>query len=113
MGLDLLDLSFRIKQRFDVDLPPDGQSWAEFGWSSADPDGRPFEFTVGQIYEYLLARVEIVEQPEKQTDVATADATWSPREVWDELSQILVECLAVDPEDVTPEARLIADLGAA
>lgn len=36
---------------------------------------------------------------------------WSREDVWHMLETILVECLAVDPNQITPEARLIADLG--
>lgn len=39
-------------------------------------------------------------------------APWTPEDVWEMLKQILVDCLAVDPDEVTPDARLVADLGA-
>lgn len=38
-------------------------------------------------------------------------ANWTNAEVWDELRQILVNALGVDPRAVVPEARLIEDLG--
>jgi acyl carrier protein len=111
MGLDLLDLSFRIEQRFGFDLPP--QSFAEMaGWSPDNPDGRPFDVTVGQLYEFLLARLEIVGEGESRSAALTESRPWTPREVWDELEEILVECLYVKPDDVRPGARLVADLGA-
>jgi hypothetical protein len=111
MGLDLLDLSFRIEQRFSLKLPP--QSIIEVsGWSPDDRDGRPFDVTVGQIYEFLLARLEIVDEAESRSCAQTNGRTWTPREVWDELEEILVECLCVIPDDLRPGARLVADLGA-
>ena len=37
---------------------------------------------------------------------------WSREDVWGRLQEILVDCLGVDAGEVTPEARLIGDLGA-
>jgi hypothetical protein len=111
MGLDLLDLSFRFEQRFGVKMPP--QAFTEMaGWSPDNADGRPFDVTVGQTYEFLLARLEIVDERESRSPALTESSTWTPREVWDELEDILVECLCVKPNEVRPGARLIAELGA-
>lgn len=111
MGLDLLDLSFRIEQRFSLKLSP--QAFTEMaGWSPDNPDGRPFDVTVGQIYEFLLARLEVVDEGKSRSGALSESRIWTPREVWDELEEILVECLCVKPDEVRPGARLVADLGA-
>lgn len=111
MGVDLLDLSFRINQRFGLGM--EVQDFAEIaGWTPEDPLKQPFDVTVGQLYEYLLARLEIVDERISRSGPHTESGTWTPREVWDELEEILVECLCVRPDDVRPGARLVADLGA-
>jgi acyl carrier protein len=111
MGLDLLDLSFRIEQRFYLKLPP--QAITEMaGWSPDNSGGRSFDVTVGQIYEFLLARVAIVDDGEGRSAALTERRIWTPRTLWDELEEILVECLCVEPDDVRPGARLLSDLGA-
>jgi hypothetical protein len=111
MGLDLLDLSFRINQRFGMNIAVQ-DIFQIADWPAPDPDGRPFDVTVGQFYEFLLARLEIVNEGESRTAALKQNRTWTPREVWDELEEILVECLYVKPDDVRPGARLVADLGA-
>ena len=86
MGLDLLDLSFRIEQRFSLKLPP--QAFTEMaGWSPDNSEGRPFDVTVGQIYEYLLARLA----PSLEA-VATLPqayrAPMNPHSLWAELRHL-------------------------
>lgn len=39
-------------------------------------------------------------------------APWSRHDVWLILQQVLVDCLAVQAAEITPNARLVADLGA-
>jgi acyl carrier protein len=111
MGLDLLDLSIRINQRFGMNIAVQ-DIFQIADWPAPDPDGRPFDVTVGQLYEFLRARLEIVDEGESRSGGITGSRIWMPHEVWDELEEILVECLYVDREDVRPEARLVADLGA-
>jgi hypothetical protein len=111
MGLDLLDLSIRINQRFGMNIAVQ-DIFQIADWPAPDPDGRPFDVTVGQLYEFLLARLEIVDEAESRSCAQTNGRTWTPREVWDELEEILVECLCVIPDDLRPGARLVADLGA-
>jgi acyl carrier protein len=40
-----------------------------------------------------------------------ADRTWNEDEVWEILRQSIVDMLDVKPEEVTPDARLVEDLG--
>ena len=111
MGLDLFDLSFRINQRFGMNIAVQ-DIFQIADWPAPDPDGRPFDVTVGQIYEYLLARLEVVDEWESRSGALAESRTWAPRDAWDELEEILVECLCVKLDEVRPGARLMADLGA-
>jgi len=38
--------------------------------------------------------------------------SWNPSDIWDALRLVIVEQLGVKPEDVTPEANFVYDLGA-
>jgi hypothetical protein len=40
-----------------------------------------------------------------------ADRKWSEDEVWEILRECIVDALGVKPEQVTPDARLVEDLG--
>ena len=84
MGLDLLDLKFRIERDLHLEV-----SQEEFVglWRNRD-------IAVGDLYELIL----------KKLDRCTA--------VWEQLVEILVSTLGVDPGEITFCSRLFADLGA-
>lgn len=45
--------------------------------------------------------------------IVEQEQAWHERDVWNTLQGILAEALGVSPEEVTPEAHLVRDLGAA
>jgi acyl carrier protein len=63
MGIDLLDITFRIERTFGVRFSGDDLLQAAGHETVADlaVSSEPFDITVGQIYEQLLGRLRIVE----------------------------------------------------
>src|SRR5437588_359274 len=149
MGLDLLDLGFRIERAFHVRLD----------WGEVIPDGG--EPTAGDLFAHVLDRLGPNDNPGRVADVffrrlragtalrsgllhfltlplavrfppdcetvgglagvllrehygllRTRERVWHREEVWHILQGVLADALNVEPERVTPTARIVSDLGA-
>lgn len=118
MGVDLLDITFRIEKTFGIRMP--FNAWLEFAGMNRDQVAAVgFDVTAGQIYDFIVSRLREmpdglhvpVESPPKSFN-PNRPGPWSREDVWDLLRGILVDCLGVDSQVVTPDARLMADLGA-
>jgi acyl carrier protein len=59
--------------------------------------------TVGGLVEWL--------REEQRPRFAGADRVWTEREVWETISGLLVEMQGLSPEQITPEASFVYDLG--
>ncbi|MFO0978053.1 MAG: hypothetical protein U0996_16725 [Planctomycetaceae bacterium] len=88
MGIDLLDVSFRLERATGVAV-------SQSDWASLVKDG---DILVGDLYSLLLCRLS------KDTDECC--------QLWLTVKDCLVNALGVDDREVTMEARLIRDLGA-
>ena len=93
MGVDLLDLTYRIERElgFKLDLQ---QIWNEFANRRDPPD-----VAVGDLYEVI------------QRQAAAAQLSL-PSDSWTRLQDIVADCLGVEVSEVTADARLIHDLDA-
>ena len=85
MGLDTVELVIRVEKEFAIDIP------------NADAAGL---VTVGHLHGYI---VEALRQPGRIESSAS---------VYEQLRDIVCYQLGVKPEDVTPSARFVDDLGA-
>jgi len=102
MGLDLLDLSYHLERSFGVRLTTD--DWTAL-WMAETGGER--DFTMAQVYDLILERLEREAPAQREA----LQVTWDRESVWAEVSKTFAECLGVDLEEVTPDARLVGDLG--
>lgn len=84
MGLDLVEMVFRIEHDFDVALADEELAQAT---------------TVGALHDLLLAKLHV------SPSAPRAEA------IWRQLQAIVVQELGVPPESVTPAARFYGGLG--
>ena len=113
MGVDLLDINFHIEKSFGIKMTI--ADWHSI--SELDADGTPRDIVVKQVYWFIIDRLEeqqttfgSVVQPGRPANTKSA-VQWDGENVWHELCNIIAECLVVDLEEVTADARMIADLG--
>ncbi len=123
MGVDLLDVAFRVEKMFGISMAA----------SDFEPLVRERDIVVGDLYELILRKIRV--RDIVRTDVRLNFAVWeelrqqigiatgvaandvqlrTPLEeavaVWQELRQILSNALGVDIEKVMLDSRLVADL---
>lgn len=94
MGVDLLDIRFRIEREFGVRLEMRDLVFPEQSEKIHDP-------TAGQLFEFLLRSLPVSEHAAKPTD----------EELWHRLQLIIADVCYIPPTAVIPTARLHADLG--
>jgi len=91
MGIDALDIVFRIEKRYNVKV--DMQDWVELANHRT-----PGDLTAGELHFLIGASLQESNQP-------------VPRSLWNGLRVILAQSLAVSPQKIKPESWLIKDLG--
>jgi hypothetical protein len=90
-GIDWLDIVYRLERAFGVAL-----TGADFARVPAEVRA---ELTAGQLWEIVADRVRATEAE-------------VPADGWERVVMILSEALSVRPEQIAPDSRLFADLGA-
>lgn len=53
-----------------------------------------------------------IEEKNKRAKSRPPRRKWTSKEIYETVVEVLVDALDVDPEEVTPEASLVRDLGA-
>ena len=96
MGLDLLDVAFRLERQFGVKVSPDQ-------YSKMAMRNEPQDIRVGDLFDFIRGEVPCVGVLDLELD---ADALWPmfQREISDALD--------VELDEVTKDKGLIHDLGA-
>ena len=85
MGLDTVELVMAVEEEFSIAIP--------------NTDA-PNLVTVGAIHAYILQTLQLRgERPDEA-------------ELWERLKALVIDQLGVRPEEVTPSARIVQDLGA-
>jgi hypothetical protein len=87
MGLDLMEVLLEAEEEFDVKLPSDG-----------------FPDTVGGFYDRIIDSLR-----EQRPERFDADSDY-PDQVWEQLKAMLVNQLALNPDDVVRSAHWVRDL---
>jgi acyl carrier protein len=106
MGVDLLEIRFRIEETFGVRVDPGL-------FLSLDDSGRVCACTVGELHERLIRAIDANRTNAMQDRECAPDASRpTDDEVWNSLARLLIDVLAVKPAEITREARLVEDLGA-
>ena len=91
MGIDLLDIRFRIEKRFGVTL--------EIGDMECFAANRhPFDITAAELHFLVGAKLQEAGRP-------------VPRGCWNGIRLVLAEALCVSPHKIKPESWLVKDLG--
>lgn len=92
MGIDLLDVSFRVERVFGVS--PRGEHYNQLCLQHDPPD-----FTAGELHDLICK-------------LCRAEGKPVPYSSWSRLRLVLVDTLGVNPSQVLKDARIIRDLGA-
>ncbi|MBC8108076.1 MAG: hypothetical protein H7Z14_15935 [Anaerolineae bacterium] len=100
MGIDALDLAFRLEKAFCVKLPK--RDWNRLYFSDEQLTHKRLprvDPTIGEIHlrfcKILIERGATV-----------------PTDSWDRVLQCVAECLSIPKAEIRKESRFIADLGA-
>ncbi|MFW5431350.1 MAG: hypothetical protein ACKE5M_03015 [Methylophilaceae bacterium] len=86
MGLDTVELVMSVEKLFDISIPNEVAEKLD---------------TVGKLHQYIVLEQNRFNRPNINSDV-----------IFDQLKTIICGQLAVEPEQVKPEARFVQDLGA-
>ncbi|QDT42750.1 acyl carrier protein [Gimesia alba] len=99
MGIDLLDLVFRVEKRFEIKIPRDKvHELLNNGNTFDPPPNRWIDFRVSDFLE--LIEVLMAEQkPESKLNI------------FEGVKQDIMDCLLVEEEEVTLNAWMARDLG--
>jgi len=96
MGLDLIDIIFRLERQFGVKVSRD--QWFKMAFLNDPPDVK-----VGQLFDFIRAQVP-------QSGVLDLDV--DANILWPLYRQQLAEALGAELSDITKDKGLIHDLGA-
>jgi acyl carrier protein len=107
MGIDYLDMVFRAQRKFGVRFPSPDRPDSIF---NVECKGDLKLLTAGAVHRHVLRLLP----SQAIVNPLRTDRDWReahPEEVWEAVVDVLVETLGVERSRVTPEARLIDDLG--
>jgi acyl carrier protein len=115
MGIDLLDITFRIEKQFKIRLQ-------QADWESLARDGRHWDVTAGDLLDLIHSRRacrECGHDLRGLRDDGICPACESRFDFkdhirqadWEALRQLLSDALNIEPEEIMRESRLLADLG--
>ena len=90
MGVDLLDVTFRVEDQFGVKL--DNSDWESlFGHRTT------FDVSAGELHFLVGAKLGEAGKP-------------VPRSCWNGIRLVLAKTLGIPPNRIKPESRLVRDL---
>ena len=96
MGIDILDINFRLEKAFSLRMP-----WGQLVWREQNRDKHHIRIdpTVGEIYLYICEMLRGKEIP-------------IPEDSWDRVVRCISDALGVDRSNIHPHSHLVKDLGA-
>ena len=99
MGIDLLDLTFRVEKEFGIKLERDGLlEFLHAGNTDEPPTGAWTDIRVRDFLEYVRENLE-------------RQKVESTTEIYERVCDIIAETLGVDDSEITLDAWLVKDLG--
>lgn len=99
MGIDFLDLQFRIEREFKIRFPRDEMpELLRLAVTGSRTGELPRDFTVAH-FVALVDHLVALQRPEQRHDIL------------ERLRPLIVSCLYVEESEVVPDALLIRDLG--
>jgi hypothetical protein len=91
MGIDLLDIVFRLEKRFDLKI-------VNADWEDLGAKRKPWDVTAGEVHFLVAAILTEAGRP-------------VPRSCWNGVRVCLSGALCVPPRDIKEDSWLIRDLG--
>ncbi len=91
MGIDVLDITLRLEQRYGIQVTPSD-------WESALQRRDPSDVTAREIHQIVMTKLSEAGKP-------------VPRSCWNGVRLALSESLGKSPSKIRPASRLIKDLG--
>ena len=97
MGIDFLDIVFRLERSFAVKIPRGRLYWTREQVNRGDfPNTDP---TAGEIHARMCELLREQNRP-------------VPSESWQRVCRCIGDCLGIGPDTIRPEHHLIGELGA-
>jgi acyl carrier protein len=93
MGLDALEIRFRLEKRFGIEI--------------RGPRLNVVFQTAGSLSEFVWQKL----QGPSVTEPPVGAERFTREECWAEVRDILADVLVIKPDQICPESRLIDDLG--
>lgn len=123
MGIDFLDMTFRLEKRFGFWLPP--------GWCEPIVARREkFDLTAGEVCAAVEARLNAIRQQAPPPEIRRSDPTIldyesrqttgvyaetrnlaADTDAWPGTREVIAATLGLNPHDVHKHSRLVKDLG--
>jgi acyl carrier protein len=97
MGIDILDLIFRLERTFGVKIPR-----SEFALLALKNE--PIDLVAGDLFEYVRRKARL-------SGVRLLDDETDSHLMWPLFQKAVSDALGVEPGEVTKESWLIRDLG--
>ncbi len=91
MGMDALDVSFRLEKQFGIKI-------GRFDWDRIEYHGSPIDTTAGELHDWVLC-------------LCDEQKVLAPHSSWHRVQKVLVEVLGVSPARVKRESWLKRELG--
>lgn len=99
MGIDFLDLIFRVEKRFSIRIPRDNAHELLKNGNTSDPPANAWTDIRVSDFVALVETLDAEQNPESDLDIFAG------------VKQDIMECLGVNESEVKPDAWLIGDLG--
>ena len=104
MGIDFLDCTFRVEKEFGIKSPRKrGDMWVAV---LAGVERVPEDLTPG--WAENLTAGDMLRATEKMIKAAGKEV---PEDCWPRLQKCIAETVAISPEEVSLESKLVKDLG--
>ncbi len=115
MGVDILDIVYRLEKKFSIRIDRDNivdqEEWKRVVRSKQKTQKELHDEFVDRFTVKFLC--DLVEQKIREKNEGIDDLPYGRAEIEHFVAEALIEALAVKPEEIKPDARIIKDLGAA
>ncbi|MCH9656597.1 MAG: hypothetical protein K0U86_09990 [Planctomycetes bacterium] len=99
MGIDFIDLVFRVEKRFEIKIARDKALELFENGNTSDPPANAW--TDIRVSDFVALIETLVSEQNPESDL----------DIFDGVKQDIMECLGANECEVTPEAWLVRDLG--
>jgi hypothetical protein len=112
VGVDFLDLLFKLEWRLRFKLRIEDFGVAEGMGEEILRSRKRLTLTAGDIFEAVVWRLERMTSEATKRDIPYPDEWKRSREqIWEVVQFEIAKVAKVQPQNVTPESRIVEDLG--